>query len=365
LRQRLQGGKVLRIPAATARRKSESLAATYFNISRAGTADSRVSVAVESWEETLFCELLQSIRVRRSVCFRPTFAAPWAFRFKGTVTYFHFVASGTCWLDVRSGCGPVQLGAGDFVVLPRGRPHLMSHLPGTRPTDFFELLRLHAVDRSGALRAGGTGPSTGLVCGGMQFDNGAADALLAALPPLIHVKPQGGTAPRWLEGTICHLLEELDAERVCRQPVITRLADILFIQAIRAYLNEHAGRVQSGGWLAALQDRRVGQALALLHSQPGERWTVGGLAGRLALSRSAFAARFSHLLGESPHRYLARLRLNVASERLRNTDDKISVIAASAGYRSLAAFSRAFKHEQGVSPVEYRRNPVTQTREYA
>jgi AraC-like DNA-binding protein len=161
-----------------------------------------------------------------------------------------------------------------------------------------------------------------------------------------------------MQSTVSQLLEELDAERACREPVLTRLTDILFIQAVRAYLNEHVGRVQSG-WLAALRDKRVGQALALLHSHPGERWTVGELAGRLALSRSAFAARFSHVLGESPHRYLARLRLNVASERLRHTDDKISAIAASAGYSSLAAFSRAFKQELGVSPVEYRRNPAT------
>jgi AraC-like DNA-binding protein len=93
-----------------------------------------------------------------------------------------------------------------------------------------------------------------------------------------------------------------------------------------------------------------------MHSQPDERWTVGALAARLAISRSTFAEKFSRLLGESPHRYLARLRLNIASQRLRNTDDKISVIAASAGYKSLPAFSRAFKQELGVTPVEYRRN---------
>jgi len=306
----------------------------------------------------LFSDLLQSIRVRRSACFRPILAGPWAFRFKGTVTYFHFVVSGTCWVEVRGESGATHLQAGDLVVVPRGRAHLMSDSPGTRPTDFLELVRRHAVDGSSPFRAGGTGPVTGLVCGGIQFENGAADALFAALPPLIHVKPVAGKIAAWLHGTVSHLVAELDVERACREPVIARLADILFIQAVRAYLDGHLDGVQSG-WLAALRDRRVGQALALLHSHPGERWTVGELAGRLALSRSAFAARFSHLLGESPHRYLARLRLNVASERLRGTDDKISVIAASAGYRSLAAFSRAFKHELGISPVEYRRNPAT------
>jgi AraC-like DNA-binding protein len=162
---------------------------------------------------------------------------------------------------------------------------------------------------------------TGLVCGGLRFENGAADALLAALLAVIHVQPRAGNVSCCLQSTVSQLLEELDAQRACREPVITR----------------------------------VGQALALLYSHPCERWTVRELAGCMALSRSAFASRFSHLLGESPHRYLARLRLNVAREHLRHTDDKI---AASAGYSSLAAFSRAFKHKVGVSPVEYRRSPA-------
>ena len=315
-----------------------------------------MSVSVKSCEESLFSDLLNAIHVRRCVCFRPTFAAPWAVRFKGIVTHFHFVGSGTCWLEVRGAGGAMQLDADDFVIVPRGRQHLMSDPHGARPTDFFELARLHVIDPSGAFRAGGTGSSTGLVCGGMQFADGVADALLEALPPVIHVKRQVGTAPRWLQEAVSLLLEELKAQRACREPVITRLGEILFIQAVRDYLSEAEGRAPSG-WLSALQDRQVGHALALLHSQPGERWTVGELARRLALSRSAFAARFSHLLGESPHRYLARLRLNVARERLRDTEDKIAVIAASAGYRSLAAFSRAFKHEVGMSPAEYRRNP--------
>jgi transcriptional regulator GlxA family with amidase domain len=153
---------------------------------------------------------------------------------------------------------------------------------------------------------------------------------------------------------VAHLLEELQNRKVYREPIVTRLTELLFVQSVRAYLNVSAHIVQTG-WLAALRDRRVGQALALMHSQPEERWTVAALASRMAVSRSAFAEKFSHLLGESPHRYLARLRLNIASERLRTSDDKIATIAASAGYKSLPAFSKAFKQELGASPIEYRR----------
>jgi AraC-like DNA-binding protein len=272
-------------------------------------------------------------------------------RFEGIVTHFHFVVSGTCWLRVHRMPVATRLAAGDFVLIPRGKSHVLCDPPGTPAVDFFDVARAHDLDETGGFSTGGNGSATRFLCGGMELENGATHMLL----PLIHIRGQTGGAPRWLEETFGHLLEELEHARPFRDIVVARLADMLVVQAVRAYLNEEASQVQSG-WLAALRDRRVGQALALMHSQPDERWTVGALAGRLAISRSAFAEKFSRLLGESPHRYLARLRLNIASQRLRTTDDKISVIAASAGYKSLPAFSKAFKQELGVSPVEYRRN---------
>jgi AraC-like DNA-binding protein len=320
-----------------------------------GPAHRAERVIREPWEEALFSDLFRSIRVRHSAYFRPTFAAPWGVRFEGTVTHFHFVLSGACWLSVRGLPEATRLTAGDFVIVPRGKPHALCEPLGTPSADFFELARAHNVDDSGAFSAGGTGSATRFLCGGIELENGATHMLLSVLSPLIHLEGQAGGAPRWLEATFSHLMEELERARPFRDTVVTRFAEILVIQAVRAYLDEQANQVQSG-WLAALRDRRVGQALALMHSQPDERWTVGALAARLAISRSAFAEKFSRLLGESPHRYLARLRLNIASQRLRTTDDKISVIAASAGYKSLPAFSKAFKQELGVSPVEYRRN---------
>jgi len=321
---------------------------------RSGVAYNAVSVFSEPWQEALVSDLLRSIRVRHSVYFRPTFAAPWGTRFDGTVTHFHFVLRGACWLSVRGLPEATRLMAGDFVIVPRGKSHVMCDPPGTPSVDFFELARAHAIDESREFSAGGTGAATRFLCGGLELENGATHMLLAVLSPLIHIKGRAGGAPRWLEVTSDHLLEELDHGRPLRDAVVTRLADILVIQALRAHLYEQTNQVQSG-WLAAVRDRRMGQALALMHSQPDERWTVSALAARLAISRSAFAEKFSRLLGESPHRYLARLRLNIASQRLRTTDDKIAVIAASAGYKSLPAFSKAFKHELGLSPVEYRR----------
>jgi len=292
--------------------------------------------------------------VRRSVYFRPTFAAPWATRLEGSVTHFHVLVRGGCSLSVRGTPEATRLSAGDLVIVPRGKQHVLCDPPGTPPVDFFELARAHAKDQSGNFSAGGTGVTSRFLCGGLVLEDGVTSMLLGVLPPLIHIRGHAGNAPRWLEATYGQLQEELEHARPFGDTVATRLADVLVIQAVRAYLNEQANQVQSG-WLAALRDRRVGQALALMHSQPDERWTVGALAARLAISRSAFAEKFSRLIGQSPHRYLARLRLNIASQRLRTSEEKISIIAAHAGYRSLPAFSKAFKHELGVSPVEYRR----------
>src|SRR5262249_31243767 len=110
------------------------------------------------------------------------------------------------------------------------------------------------------------------------------------------------------------------------------------------------------GWLAARRDQQIGRALALLHDKPHQPWTVTGLADRVALSRSAFAARFTKLVGEPPLRYLMRLRLNAATARLRSGNDKLSVIAAAAGYDSAPAFAKAFKRRLGGAPGGYRRS---------
>jgi AraC-like DNA-binding protein len=188
----------------------------------------------------------------------------------------------------------------------------------------------------------------------MRLDNAGTGPLLAALPPLIRVKGnEEGGAP-WLRLTVQHVIDELDADRPGIEAVVGRLADILFIGAIRSYLAEGLALAESG-WLAAVRDRQIGRAMALLHSAPARPWTVELLAARVALSRSAFASKFTQLVGEPPLHYLTRVRLDAAARRLRGTNDKLSVVAAAAGYESAAAFIRAFERHLGVSPGEYRR----------
>jgi AraC-like DNA-binding protein len=132
------------------------------------------------------------------------------------------------------------------------------------------------------------------------------------------------------------------------ETVITRLADILVIQAIRSWIaHDPAART---GWLGALQDAQIGRAIALIHRDRARAWTVASLAAEAAMSRSAFAARFTELVGQPAMHYVARWRMHTALTWLKEGDVKLGEVASRLGYQSEAAFSRAFKRVMGVSP---------------
>ena len=137
------------------------------------------------------------------------------------------------------------------------------------------------------------------------------------------------------------------------EAVITRLSDILVIQAIRSWIaGDPAGQT---GWLGALQDPRIGRAMSLVHRDPAQPWSVASLARETAMSRSAFAARFTELVGEPVMQYVTRWRMQVALDWLQHDDTAVAELAARLGYESEAAFSRAFKRTVGMSPGAARR----------
>jgi len=317
--------------------------------------NSAMDITTKAWRETLIDNLLHSIRFRSSAYYRPELRAPWGFNIDVRGPTFHIVSHGKCWIEVNGVAKPVQLSAGDFVVLPRSDSHIVRDFPTTPVVDYFDFLKGRAPDKQGVFSAGGEGSVARLVCGGMRSENGATDPLLAVLPPLIHFKGGGEDAAPGLRTTVSHIFEELGSGRSGAAAIVTRLTDILFMQAVRAYLDENIDTAESG-WLAALRDQQIGRALVLLHDKPHQPWTVAELADRVALSRSAFAVKFTQLVGEPPLRYLTRLRLNVATARLRSGNDKLSVIAAAAGYDSVPAFAKAFKRHIGMTPGEYRQS---------
>jgi AraC-like DNA-binding protein len=141
------------------------------------------------------------------------------------------------------------------------------------------------------------------------------------------------------------------------ETVITRLSDILVIQAIRSWIEQDSDA--RSGWLGALQDRQIGTAIALIHRDPARPWTVSSLAAEAAMSRSAFAARFTELVGEPAMHYVARWRMHVARSWLEDEDVGLGEMAGRLGYQSEAAFSRAFKRFIGVPPGSVRRRAAS------
>jgi len=140
------------------------------------------------------------------------------------------------------------------------------------------------------------------------------------------------------------------------ETVITRLADILVIQAIRSWIQEDPAA--QTGWLGALQDTQMGPAIMLIHRNPDHPWTVASLASEVAMSRSAFAARFTKLVGEPAMHYVARWRMHLALTWLNEGRVTQAELASRLGYQSEAAFSRVFKRFNGISPGAVRRNGV-------
>ena len=308
--------------------------------------------AVDSWRKPLFASLLRGIRFRSSVYCPGEFRAPWGVDIVDLGAVFHIVEHGRCWLQLSGEATFTKLSAGDLVVITRGK-HTLRDAPATPAVDFVDLVTLQAKHKDRVIRAGGRGPVTRFVCGGMQFENGATNPLLAVLPPLLHVKRKEIRGHSSLRLTVEHILSELDSGGSGAAEIVTRLADILFIQAVCWYFEKNADITKSG-WLAAVRDQQIGRALAVLHGDPAEPWTIASLARRAALSRSAFASKFTELIGEPPLHYLTRLRIDAAALHLRSSDDKLSAIADAVGYESVTAFTRTFKRHMGITPGEYR-----------
>jgi transcriptional regulator GlxA family with amidase domain len=171
--------------------------------------------------------------------------------------------------------------------------------------------------------------------------------------PFIKINVRSDPAGQWLEQSILHLVREADAGRTGQSALLSKMAEALFIEALRRYMAQLTP--QQTGWLAAAKDAVVGRALALLHRDPGHPWSVAELAAQAGASRTVLGERFAHFLGEPPLGYLARWRLQLASRLLETTRSTVVQVAGEVGYESEAAFSRAFSREFGLPPARYRR----------
>ncbi|MET7645046.1 AraC family transcriptional regulator [Streptomyces sp. NPDC005426] len=196
-----------------------------------------------------------------------------------------------------------------------------------------------------------------VVVGGRVDLNPTGQALLRqALPPVGHVRGSAATANN-LRGTIHRLFDEVSTRRIGAEFAIRQHVQLLVLEMVRAYAHQ-AGLPP--GWLRVLTDERLRPAIGLMHADPGKPWGLDELARAAAMSRTSFAERFRTVAGVPPLAYLARWRMLLAQQALRDGDVRVGALASKLGYTSESAFSTAFKRQVGLSPLRYRQHLRTQ-----
>ena len=299
-------------------------------------------------------EALHFLHMSGVVYTRSELTAPWGLELPAMpdCMMFHVVTHGPCWLGVN-GADPQLLKPGEFALVPHGESHRIVSASGVAVSKLFDLPREQISERYEVLRYGGGGEPTSLVCGAVRFDHPAARRLIGVLPKTLRLETSDTADAEWIHALLRLMAVEARELRAGGEAVITRLADILVVQAIRSWISQDPAA--QTGWLGALRDKQIGRAMSLIHRDPARAWTVASLAAEVAMSRSAFAARFTELVGESAMRYVARARMQLALKWLKEDDVSIAAIASRLGYESEAAFSRAFKRLIGASPGTERR----------
>jgi AraC-like DNA-binding protein len=311
-------------------------------------------------------ETLRTIRLVGATFLGTRFTAPWSHQAPRAdlagpllqggadrVVTLHMITEGECHVQL-DGRPPVMLITGDVVIFPHGDAHRLASRAGGAPASggcSDPLLRRSPLSAS----HDGGGETTQVLSGYLACDAQLRRTLLAGLPPVVKVNVRGSSVGPWMEASIRYALAEAGAPRPGGSGVLARVAEVLFIEILRLYMNGPEGRA---GWLAAAADRIVGVALNAIHQNPSHPWTLSGLARTAATSRSVLAERFLQLVGRSPIQYLTQWRMLTACNLLCRSDAPLASIAADVGYQTDTTFSRAFRREFGAPPSAWRRSQL-------
>ena len=321
-------------------------------------------------------DVLRSVRLRGAVFYYVSFDGDWAAETPASpqlaealmpgsdhVLAYHLFARGSGWAAV-DGAPPLRMGEGDIVMFPRGDAHLLSSAPGLHPQSDNSNWRfttrndpkpIAVAYHSGVLRPGSPGPAeeapTVVVCGFVACDTRPFNPLIHALPAVMHLR--AGDLGPWTTQLLDQAVAESREHRAGSDAVLERASEFVFVDAARRYLDNLPPG--SSGWLGALRDRHVGQAIRLMHEQPAQAWSLEALGREVGLSRSTLHERFVELTGQPPMQYLANWRMQLGASLLRQGQAKVASIAQDVGYESEAAFARAFKRLTGQPPAAWRR----------
>lgn len=309
-------------------------------------------------------DVLRVIRLTGGVFLDAAFTAPWSVlsnfspedcRAMSTLdpialVAFHYVVEGSMVLQLAD-LAPVTVRAGEMVLMVRSGEHTLSSAPGLPPVDAHQLMRMQAQGGMARIEHGGGGEVARVVCGYVGSDV-RRHPLFDLLPAVLPLDLNGRRGADWIAASFRFAAQEVAAARPGSAMVLAKLSELLFVEAVREYVTRLPD--DRRGWLAGLRDPAVGRALALIHARPAHPWTTEDLAAEALLSRSAFAERFTELVGVPPMSYFTHWRMQLAAQALRDSRRSIGQIASAVGYESEATFARAFKREMGIAPGRYR-----------
>lgn len=280
-------------------------------------------------------------------------ASPW--RISRTVAgepFYCVVLDGGCRVAI-DGHPPIDLLPGDFVLIPAAYGVAISSFE--LPPPGVETAAPVVLD-NGEYRIGDANRpvDTRMMAGHCSFSSPDAALLVSLLPQYVHVRGE----PR-LTTLVQLVRDESRAQRPARELVLSRLVEVLLIEALRF----SAGTDASRGLVRGLADSRLAAALRRMHERPAHPWTIVELAKEAALSRSTFFERFSRAVGLAPMEYLLTWRMALAKDLLRRNEGRIAEIAGRVGYSSASTFSVAFTRHVGRPPAQYARDEQAATAE--
>jgi len=303
----------------------------------------------------VLAEVMSLLRTKGHLYGRLELTAPFALEFPGNKGICLIVTRGSCFLGVDK--HPlVPLVGGDFVFLPAPQTYCLYDQPKTRLRSVLEITTPVAFARSRLITYGGGGTPASVVAGCFTFATPESQLLVKHLPPIIHLPSSGPQVTPWFAATLQFIAAETSQNAPGSAAIVDRLAEVLFVQAMRARIQSTFSSANPS-WLKALGDEQIGEALRLMHAEPGRAWTVPMLARSVSMSRSAFAARFAALVGQTPMEHLTQWRMVRAASMMRQKQPgKMAAVASAVGYESESSFGKVFRRVMGVSPGKYRQS---------
>lgn len=293
-------------------------------------------------------DILEKIRLTSVVYFKSDFTSPWGMDIpKGPYAQFHLVTQGSCLARIGGTTLPVE--AGDILVFPTGREHWLADQETSKRENGPKVVR---AIMDGKPLFQGQAAATTLVCGHFDFDRTVDHPFIKELPEFIHISQHEKRELSWLQGITDLVIEEAEKKWEGSQLISNKLGEVLFVHTLRAYFKRGA----ISGFVAALQDGRIGKALRAIHNTPEADWQLLSLAQVAGMSRTGFSKRFKDLLGDTPLNYITHWRMLRAGELLTFGSQSVGEIAHAVGYSSEAAFNRVFKKRMALTPLKFRQS---------